>query len=572
MRRVIASLALIPSFACSSDEASAPDAGPIDDASPLVDAIDRSDELFAPGRILEVELELPEASWDALRSQTRNLLSVLSGDCLAEPFPSPFTYFEGTATLDGVTFERVGIRKKGFIGSLSADKPSLKVKLDEYLADRDHQGIETFTFNNSQQDPSYVRQCVSYDIFRKAGVPAPRCSFAHVTVNGRDLGLYVHVESLNKQFIQRHFTDDSGNLYEGTLSDFRPEFVNTFEAKSNEETTDRSDLQEVVEAAQLPDGQLVPALQQHIDLEGFLTFWATEVLVRHWDGYASNTNNFYVYHDPVSDQFEFIPWGTDGTLQPNPLVANQPPDSVFASGVLARRLYLAPSTQASYLERLRGLLETVWNEAEVLDSIDRMEASIRTLAAAGNPSFADAVEEVRDMVLSRRGEIESELASGPPPWTQAPTEPLCFEPLGTLDLTFSTTWGTIGNDDIFATGTGAFAATINGMPAEVTTVGSKAGWDPDSAEPRAAIQAAAQLADGSFYIAFIQVVPYAFTPGMIQHDLFTVFGGLIHWVPGGAFTLVGMFGEGTLTLDDASLEDGEPVMGQVRTEIVTWPF
>ena len=40
-----------------------------------------------------------------------------------------------------------------------------------------------------------------------AGVVAPRCNFATVTVNGQLIGLYVHVESIKKQFVGRHFAD-----------------------------------------------------------------------------------------------------------------------------------------------------------------------------------------------------------------------------------------------------------------------------------------------------------------------------------------------------------------------------
>ena len=82
-------------------------------------------------------------------------------------------------------------------------------------------GLTRFTLNNAKQDPSYVNQCIGYDLFRAAGVPAPRCNFANVTVNGENLGLYVHVESVKKPYLRQYFASDEGNLYEGTLSDFR---------------------------------------------------------------------------------------------------------------------------------------------------------------------------------------------------------------------------------------------------------------------------------------------------------------------------------------------------------------
>lgn len=36
---------------------------------------------------------------------------------------------------------------------------------------------------------------------------------------------------------------------------------------------------------------------------------AAEVLVAHWDGYAGNLNNTYLYADPSDGRFRFVPWG-----------------------------------------------------------------------------------------------------------------------------------------------------------------------------------------------------------------------------------------------------------------------
>src|SRR4051812_19240059 len=82
--------------------------------------------LFEPSHVLEVRIDLPPADWAALRQQTRDIFDLLSGNCPAAPFPSPFTYFDGTVSIDGHVLQQVGVKKKGFIGSLSTEKPSLK--------------------------------------------------------------------------------------------------------------------------------------------------------------------------------------------------------------------------------------------------------------------------------------------------------------------------------------------------------------------------------------------------------------------------------------------------------------
>ena len=170
--------------------------------------------------------------------------------------------------------------------------------------------MKRLTLNNAQQDPSMINTCMAYHIFASAGLPAPRCNFATVAVNGENLGLYVHVESMKTAFLERNFSDPSGNFYEGTVSDFRPEWRGTLQKKTNEAAADWADIDAVVAALQDASPAGLEALAAAIDLDRFFTFWAVEVLIGHWDGYAGNRNNFYIYRESGAP-FVFIPWGTD---------------------------------------------------------------------------------------------------------------------------------------------------------------------------------------------------------------------------------------------------------------------
>ena len=197
--------------------------------------VEETQRLFDPARVLDVRITMMAADWEALRYQSRTLRDVFGGEeCHSAPPVHPFTYYPATLTVDGARVENVGVRKKGFLGSVNATQPALKVKLTEYDSAQRLHGMRRMTLNSPVADASYLRQCITYALFARAGVPAPRCSYARVRVNGRDLGLYVHVESIKKPFLRRHFADDEGNLYEGARSDFTPEWALTFEAKTNE--------------------------------------------------------------------------------------------------------------------------------------------------------------------------------------------------------------------------------------------------------------------------------------------------------------------------------------------------
>lgn len=532
-------------------------------------AVHPSEALFQPSHIVDVSITLNPADWDALRVQGRSLMDIFGSGCLDGPFPSPFTWFRGTVTIDGRTFTDVAVRKKGFLGSLDETKPSLKLKFDEFVPGREAYGLDRITLNNCKQDPAYVRQALSYAAFARAGVPAPRCNFARVTVNGADLGLFAHVESVDKEFLRRHFSSDAGNLYEGTLSDFRPQWINTFDKKTNESDLDRGDLQAVVTALAAPDADVLGALSAVLDVEGFLTFWAAEVLLGHWDGYANNTNNFFVYADPPGGPFRFMPWGTDGVLVGNRLPGGSSPTSVFARGALARRLYLLPETQTRYLDRLRGLLDTVWDEAAMLAEIDRMEALITPIADPdGSRGLAAAIEEVRDFVRTRRAAIEGELASGPPAWTDPLPDPPCFELVGDVSGTFSTTFGTINAPDPFATGTGTLTETRGATPLTVVRVGATAGPDPGSSRMMA--QVIGLLGDGTVDVVALVVDAALFAPGrVVPLDWGSGFGAVFNFNPAtGAASLVGFIFGGAVEFDAAAMTPGAAVTGRFTGQIV----
>ncbi len=174
-----------------------------------------SESIYDSKKILEVNITLPEADWKQLCNQNRDPRGVFAGK-----IEDPFSYFKGDITIAGVKIEGVGIRKKGFIGSLDNRHPSLKIKFDEFVDQQPIADLEGLTLNNNKQDMSLLSQTLAYELFKSAGVHAPRCTYAKVSVNGEDLGIYSNVESIAKPFLKRHFTNSSGNLYEGTLADF----------------------------------------------------------------------------------------------------------------------------------------------------------------------------------------------------------------------------------------------------------------------------------------------------------------------------------------------------------------
>ncbi len=108
------------------------------------------DELFRADRVTEVKIQVAQEDWDTIRKQSRDFMEALSGDRREGPVAGPYTYVKADVEINGVTFSGVGLRKKGFIGSLRHTRPSLKVKLDHRQEGAHLGGLTSLTFNNNK--------------------------------------------------------------------------------------------------------------------------------------------------------------------------------------------------------------------------------------------------------------------------------------------------------------------------------------------------------------------------------------------------------------------------------------
>ena len=204
--------------------------------------------------------------WDRLRYQYRDITQERQP---GEAFKDNYTYLPALVSINGKSIGPVGLRKKGLIGSSSTQRPSLKIKFNFVKKGGRYLGLDRLTLNNNIQDSSLVKQYLSYKLFRKAGLPAPRCNFARVFVNGQYLGVYTNVESVRKPFLKRVFNEDKGDLYEGMINDFREGFHKTFEVKDGAGKKMKS-IRRVVEALDVEGDEKIDALGRAIDLDQFI--------------------------------------------------------------------------------------------------------------------------------------------------------------------------------------------------------------------------------------------------------------------------------------------------------------
>lgn len=396
-------------------------------------------DLLDPNRVLKIRLEMPEESWDKLRRQTRDASTAFNG----LPNRKPYTYVKADLWIDGLKIPSVGVRKKGFFGSADTRRPSLKIKFDEFIDQDPASGLSRITLNNNKQDRSLASQFLTYQLFRRAGNPAPRSNWAQVTVNGKSLGVYTHVESIRKPFLKHNFNSKSGNLYEGTLTDFHHTAVESLEAKTNEDENNRSDAESLTKLLHGEDPPDVAELDKQIDLPSFMRHWAIESLIGFWDGYSSNQNNYFVYFRPSDGRGVFIPWGADSSF------TNRTPFSfgirevgpIYAQAILANRLYRAEGIPEQYRETMHSILKDAFNEEHLLAETDRIQELLKPYVDTTQADYAKAMDEIRSFVRRRRSTIKKALESDRLKIPREPRSPSYLVDEGVLTGTFSAPFG-----------------------------------------------------------------------------------------------------------------------------------
>ena len=145
-------------------------------------------------------------------------------------------------TVDGELIQDVGIRGKGNtslsqVSSMDSQRYSFKVEFDQYDGTRSYHGLDKLCLNNLIQDNTMMKDYLTYQMMLSFGAAAPLCSFAYITVNGEDWGLYLAVEAIEDSFLRRNYGSDYGELY-------KPDSMSMGGGRGNGREFDMNDWQE----------------------------------------------------------------------------------------------------------------------------------------------------------------------------------------------------------------------------------------------------------------------------------------------------------------------------------------
>lgn len=213
----------------------------------------------------------------------------------------------------------VSYPKPGYLLEFEEDELDLDGHLEGWGPDdRDHLALLT-----PFDDNSYVRQKLVYDQWMAMAEYwgearlTPRTFFVVVYVDGRYRGLFMGLDRPDNEFIRHMGLDDTGNLYKAVnhnanfyLTDYygtaKSSLASGYEKKEGSPESDYSDLEQLVSfTGSASDAQLVSQAEDWFPLDEFMDWF---LLVTYSLSEDSAGKNSYLYHDPSTDRWRYIPW------------------------------------------------------------------------------------------------------------------------------------------------------------------------------------------------------------------------------------------------------------------------
>jgi spore coat protein CotH len=233
-------------------------------------------------------------------------------------------YMSATVTVNGVTYNNVGIRMKGNSSFTHPNnKKPFKIAFDNYVSGQKWNGMKSVSLNNCWNDPTFIREKLYLDICRSAGIPAPRCNFVRLSINDTAFAFYSMVESIDKTFLSARYGTSSGTYYKAVdgrdtgvqvLSDFRwlgsdtTLYYDNYELKSDLGLSPWKKLVNFIDTIN-HSATIATSMPNNVNMNAFYRAMSMDIMTGNLDAYIHSGRNFYIYFNPsLSTKVDWMIW------------------------------------------------------------------------------------------------------------------------------------------------------------------------------------------------------------------------------------------------------------------------
>jgi hypothetical protein len=239
-------------------------------------------DLYDENSLPTFELEITPADLQAIETDCSNTAKVYH----------PATLKYGTETVSAM------VRLKGN-WSWRCDKKQYLISFNETDAKGRFHGLRKIVLDAPWYDPTQLAERLGFSFMRRVGANWSCVNNAKLLINGEYQGLYANVERIDKEYLQRHFSDTEaeGNLYDGGS-----------ELRTNETLGDVSRRDALMKAT------TVQAIDSMSDLDQAVKYWAASAILPDVDSYWAGVEINYFLYDHPTRGFLWFPYDMDMTL------------------------------------------------------------------------------------------------------------------------------------------------------------------------------------------------------------------------------------------------------------------
>jgi len=329
-------------------------------------------------------------------------------------FYTPDHRIPAKLTLNGMEYDSVGVRYKGnstfcLPNDNFNSKVPYNIDINHFVSGQKLLGYKKIKLANAWMDPTFSKEFAASNIYRKY-LPSPEVNLVKLHTQGSYLGLYVNTESINKEFLNKHFNEKSGTLFKCDnidrfcdtinaptglppdltyLGEDSSLYYNNYDLKSDHGWSDLIDLIRTL-------NNDFTQIENVLNVDRTLWAFAVNQVIANYDTYNGYyVHNYYLYQTE-DGLFQMIPWDSDnafvGALMgfdywtPSTVyefdpyygenmanVTHYPYDRPLISQLLNHPVY-----RKQYTAHLRTIISESLNPTAINDQVDELQARAYT--------------------------------------------------------------------------------------------------------------------------------------------------------------------------------------------------
>lgn len=379
-----------------------------DKQSPLYDTV------FPQDKVNKLEITMTAKQWESVKTNMQSIYGTAFGaggrgpgggdlDGYADP-----DYIPVTVKYNGRKWIFAGFRLKGNSSLTTAwssgiYKLPFRLNMDTYedehtsIKNQRFYGFKELSMSPGFKDNSLIREKVTADIFRMAGIPAARTALYSVYIDfgsgQKYCGVYSMVEVVDDTMIKDQFAESKGNVYK-PLSTFLNYTESQFEKKNNKSAANYEDVKAFISVLNSTSRTTDPAqwrnsLDAVFNTGHFLKWLAVNTAIVNWDSYGTKAHNYYLYNSPAN-KLTWIPWDhneamrTAGTGGMNSGLSLSLAEVSGSQWPLIRFMADDPVYYARYKKYMKDFKDNVFTTAKMNALFEKYHALVSPYAIGTN--------------------------------------------------------------------------------------------------------------------------------------------------------------------------------------------